>query len=138
MTTTLKQRYVIDGENFSTLDEFYDEVSRVLIPEAVWGRNLDAFNDILRGGFGTPAAGFVLIWKNSSLSRERLGYPETIRQLEIRLTRCDPSNRAQVQNELEQARRQRGPTVFDRLVQIIRIHGAGGAEAADKVDLVLD
>ena len=46
--------YEIDGKNFSTLEEFYDEISRVLIPGAQWGRNLDAFNDILRGGFGTP------------------------------------------------------------------------------------
>lgn len=28
----------IHGENFSTLDEFYDEVERVLIPGVPWGR----------------------------------------------------------------------------------------------------
>lgn len=64
--------YEIDGAKFATLDGFYDEVSRVLIPNAVWGRNLDAFNDILRGGFGTPDDGFVLRWKNHQLSQERL------------------------------------------------------------------
>ena len=46
--------YEIDGNDFSTLDEFYDEITRVLIPGVSWGRNLDAFNDILHGGFGTP------------------------------------------------------------------------------------
>src|SRR5262245_39633780 len=56
-------------------------LSQVLIPGAAWGRNLDAFNDILRGGFGTPEGGFVLQWINSALSRERLGYPETVRRL---------------------------------------------------------
>jgi hypothetical protein len=45
--------YEIDGADFSTLDEFYDEISRVVIPEVYWGRNLDAFDDILSGGFGT-------------------------------------------------------------------------------------
>ena len=69
MTTT----YEIDGANFSTIDGFYEEISRVLIPGATWGRNLDAFNDILWGGFGTPEAGFVLVWKNHHLSRDRLG-----------------------------------------------------------------
>ena len=49
--------YEIDGLEFHTLEEFYDVVSRVLIPNAYWGRNLDAFNDILRGGFGTPEGG---------------------------------------------------------------------------------
>lgn len=49
-----KMMYEIDGARFTTLEGFYDEVSRVLIPGASWGHNLDAFNDILRGGFGTP------------------------------------------------------------------------------------
>ena len=62
-----KPVYEIDGNRFSTLEGFYDEISRVLIPGPYWGRNLDAFNDILRGGFGTPEVGFILRWKNSQL-----------------------------------------------------------------------
>jgi RNAse (barnase) inhibitor barstar len=65
--------FEIDGSRFSTLEEFYDEVHRVLIPLASWGRNLDAFNDILRGGFGTPEVGFEIRWKDHQLSRNRLG-----------------------------------------------------------------
>src|SRR5215468_4974388 len=87
----------IDGDRFSTLEEFYDEVERSLIPGVQWGRNLDAFSDILRGGFGAPQGGFILRWQKSSLSRERLGYAETVRQLENRLKRCHPSNRETVQ-----------------------------------------
>ena len=68
------ETYRIDGERFSTLEEFYEEISRVLIPNAKWGHNLDAFNDILRGGFGTPDEGFILIWENSAVSKRRLGY----------------------------------------------------------------
>ena len=68
-----KPTYEIDGRRFATLDEFYEEISRVLIPGAKWGHNLDAFNDILRGGFGTPDGGFVLRWVNSDVSRQRLG-----------------------------------------------------------------
>jgi RNAse (barnase) inhibitor barstar len=132
-----KATYEIDGRDFSTLEEFYDVVSRALIPGADWGRNLDAFNDILRGGFGTPEAGFVLRWTNSELSRERLGYPETVRQLERRLVRCHPTNREYVAADLERAQRGMGPTVFDWLVEIIGVHGAGGAEQVDGVVLVL-
>jgi RNAse (barnase) inhibitor barstar len=66
--------YEIDGTRFSTLEEFFDEVSRVLIPTVFWGPNLDAFNDILRGGFGTPEEGFLLVWKHSDVSREKLSY----------------------------------------------------------------
>lgn len=117
-----KVALMIDGEQFSTLDEFYDEVSRKLIPGAEWGRNLDAFNDILRGGFGTPKEGFVLVWRSSGLSRDRLGYAETIRQLERRLLRCHPSSRSAVMGQLSRARRSEGPTSFDWLVEIIQRH----------------
>jgi len=112
----------IDGQRFSTLEEFYEEVSRTLIPGTEWGQNLDAFNDILRGGFGTPEDGFTLVWRASDVSRRRLGYAETVRQLQHRLTRSHPSNRAQVRTELEAAQAQRGPTVFDWLVRIISDH----------------
>ncbi len=97
-----KPRFLVDGSEFSTMEEFYDVVSRVLLPGRTWGRNLDAFNDILRGGFGTPDGGFVLVWKDADVSRERLG------------------------------------THFDTLVQILRGHGAGGEEAEDGVELILE
>lgn len=41
-----KKVYEIDGAAFSTLEEFYSEVSRKIVPGADWGHNLDAFNDI--------------------------------------------------------------------------------------------
>ncbi len=112
--------YVIDGANFSTLEGFAGEVSRVLIPGHRWRGNLDAFNDILHGGFGTPEEGFVLVWRNSELSRERLGYPETVRYLEDRIRRCHPSNVPIFAGDLRAAERGTGPTVFDWLVDIIR------------------
>lgn len=135
---TTKPVLELDGRNFSTLEEFYAEVSRVLIPGARWGRNLDAFDDILRGGFGTPPGGFVIRWKYSELSRERLGYPETVRQLEWRLVECHPSNRWFVASELQNARNNIGPTVFDWLIEIIHDHGPGGREAWQGVELILD
>ncbi|HNO80546.1 MAG TPA: barstar family protein [Phycisphaerae bacterium] len=133
-----KPEYEIDGTLFETLDQFFDEVGRKLIPQAQWGHNLNAFNDILRGGFGTPEGGFILRWKNSQVSRERLGYPLTVRYLEKRLKTCRASNRDLVRRELGQARIGVGQTVFDWLVEIIREHGDGGEEAADGVQLILD
>lgn len=130
--------YEIDGAEFETLEGFYEVVSRVLIPGSDWGRNLDAFNDILRGGFGTPEDGFVIKWRNSELSRERLGYQETVHQLEHRLTRCHPSNRSYVSAELEQARSGVGSTVFDWLVEIIKVHCLDGEEEIDGVELQLE
>lgn len=129
--------YTIDGSRIGSLEEFYDEISRVLIPGHRWGRNLDAFNDILRGGFGTPER-FTLRWRHSQKSRLNLGHPETARQLELQLAQCHPANRDNVKQKLADARADIGPTVFDWLVDIIRSHGLGGDEAEDDVQLVLE
>jgi RNAse (barnase) inhibitor barstar len=51
---SFRSEFIIDGSHFSTMKGFYDEVERVFTFGLNWkiGRNLDAFNDILRGGFG--------------------------------------------------------------------------------------
>lgn len=128
--------FEIDGKKFSSLEEFYVQFESAAL-SADWGRNLDAFNDVLSGGFGTPEEGFVLRWRNHCLSRRRLGYAETVRQLERRLERCHPSNRSSVVEQLKQAKRRQGPTVFDWLLEIIQRHGPGGGESADNVRLDL-
>jgi RNAse (barnase) inhibitor barstar len=133
----LKHVYEIDGANFDSLEGFYDEISKKLIPNVSWGRNLDALNDVLRGGFGTPPEGFVLRWKNSQVSRERLGYRETVRQLQLRLARCHPSNRHRVAQDLAAAEDSHGEAVFDWLVSIVNIHCAGGREQENGVELEL-
>jgi RNAse (barnase) inhibitor barstar len=129
---------VLDGARFSDLQGFYEEVSNRLIPGASWGRNLDAFNDILRGGFGTPDDGFELRWVNSALSRERLGWDATIGFVEQKLATCHPQNVPNVEADLSAARRHEGQTLFELIVDIIRRHGTGGREPDERVVLVLE
>jgi RNAse (barnase) inhibitor barstar len=114
-----KQIYEIDGQRFATLDGFYEEIDRVLVRNVSWDRNLGAFNDILRGGFGTPDEGFAIKWRNSSLSRQRLGYEETVCVHEDWLRHCHPSSRESVLERIRQAQRRVGATLFDQLVAII-------------------
>lgn len=128
----------IDGARFDDLEGFWDEVSERLIPGSSWGRNLDAFNDILHGGFGTPEEGFVLRWRNSARSREVLGYAETIRWLERKIRMCHPESVPYVTAELDAARRGEGPTLYGILLEIIRSHGRVGDEAEAGVVLQLD
>jgi RNAse (barnase) inhibitor barstar len=131
---------VIDGRQFVDLEGFYDEISFQLIPGATWGRNLDAFNDILRGGLGMSEGGFYLRWKHSHLSQERLGWAETILWFERNLANTNShSPKARLfQTRLDSARRHEGETMFDKLVRIIRVHGPGGEEADDGVHLILE
>lgn len=128
--------FQIDGRNFDSLEGFYDAVGKSL-GTSPWGRNIDAFNDILRGCFGIPERGFVLRWANSEISRVALGYEATVRYLERKLQRCHRDNVAYVAEELEAARRGEGQTLFEILLEIIRDHGAGGREHEDGVELEL-
>lgn len=63
----------IDGANFSDMEGFYNEIDRVLTKDLDWntGHNLNAFNDLLRGGFGVHdyEEPFKLIWLNSAKSK---------------------------------------------------------------------
>ena len=116
------REYEIDGRLTTSLKAFFAEIGRVLLPGVAWGENLDALDDVLYGGFGTPDEGFAIRWRNSSEARKALGYPETVRELEFRLAHCHASNREPVERELGLARANAGPTVFDWLVEIIRSH----------------
>lgn len=127
---------VVDGAVFSDFQGFVHEFTR-LLDDYTWHGSLDAFNDILRGGFGTPEGGWVLRWLNSELSRAALGHEATARRLEGLLATCHPENRSQVGIELARARRGEGPTLFDEIVAIIRDHGPGGTESEDGIVLEL-
>lgn len=101
--------YEIDGASFDTVEGFYDEVSRVLVPDVSWGRNLDAFDDVLSGGFGTPDEGFIFRWLHHEVSRGRLRQSDASWRLDSPMS---PGHRIADLN------------VFDQLVQIIRSHEA--------------
>jgi RNAse (barnase) inhibitor barstar len=133
----LKPIIEIDGARFDTLEGFWDEISTRVIPGAYWGRNFDAFNDILRGGFGTPDGGFKLRWVNFQQSREALGFAETIRWLEHALQHCHPDSVEHLKKEIEAASRGEGPTLVDIIIRIIQVHGPGGSEEEDAVELEL-
>ena len=75
-----KQVLEIDGRCFDDLDGFFEHVGQRLIPGASWGKNLDAFNDILRGGFGTPDEGFILRWVGAFGRGAPLALPGRVRK----------------------------------------------------------
>jgi len=91
--------FIFNGNNFDTLDGFYDEVERVLTKDLDWkiGRNLNAFDDVLCGGFGAfeYEEAINIIWENSTKSNSDLGYP---------------------------ANKREGQTVFDIIIEIIKDH----------------
>jgi RNAse (barnase) inhibitor barstar len=114
--------YEIAGDRIRSAEDFYIVIGEAVNgPGGYFGSNLDALSDCLRGGFGTPdTGGFQFRWLRHAESARNLGYSETLRQLEFRLERCHPSNRAHVEADLANARRQQGPTVFDWIVSVFQ------------------
>lgn len=82
-----KQIITINGDNFSDLETFYDEIDNVLTKNLDWktGHNLNAFNDLLRGGFGVYEyeEPVKLVWTNFSNSKKTLGQELIDRLVEV-------------------------------------------------------
>lgn len=117
--------YELNGSDVRTLEEFYVQIGEAINgPNGYFGSNLDAFWECLHGGYGTPDGDYTIRWLQSDDSRRSLGYPETVRQLELRLLKCHPTNHDHVRLELKQATKGKGQTVFDWLVDLI--HAADG------------
>lgn len=73
----MREEFIINANNFNDLEGFYNEVEAVFTYNLGWkiGRNLDAFNDTLRGGFGRHEYGMPINikWINFDKSVKELG-----------------------------------------------------------------
>ena len=116
----------LDGSAFDDLDGFHDEVERKLTKGLDWrpAHNLNAFNDLLYGGFGVHEyyESVQLIWRDSARSRKVLGWPATEAYLSSKLKTCHPQNRPEVKEDLAAARRREGQTLYELICKIIREH----------------
>ncbi|MCX4392834.1 MULTISPECIES: barstar family protein [unclassified Streptomyces] len=113
--------YVIEGSRVTGLEQFWTVIGEsVNGPGGYFGRNLDALADCLGGGMGTPDDGdFAFEWRDHASSARALGHEETARYLRQSLSRAHPTNRASVQQRLDEALAGRGPTLFDLIVAVL-------------------
>jgi RNAse (barnase) inhibitor barstar len=107
---------VLDGDQIDNLSTFYDEVENKLTRDLGWsmGRNLDAFNDVLRGGFGVHDYDepIQLIWQHSGKSSVALGWEETVIYFQAMLTTCHPANVEMVGGQLAKSEGWRTPAAI--------------------------
>ena len=119
MNEDQRKKIIIDGAKFSTLEEFYTEIDRLLTKDLTWrtGHNMDAFHDLLRGGFGVHeyGEGVDFVWVNSDKSRQDFGYEATVQYWERLAERCHPTNRERMLEKAKHARKCQGETLFDIL-----------------------
>ena len=87
--------FILNGNNFTDMEGFYNEMDKLLTKNLHWktGHNLNAFNDLLRGGFGVHEYNepITIRWINFDKSKEALGDEMMLILLEIMLD-CDDSD----------------------------------------------
>jgi hypothetical protein len=69
--------YTVDGRKFSDYGGFIAEFNRQVFGDhKTWSGNLDQFDDMLQGGFGTPSSDehFTIQSENADKSRKDLGH----------------------------------------------------------------
>lgn len=110
--------YIIDGSNFSNLEEFWKEIERIF---SFTVSNIDGFKrnfSSLRDLFALLPRDTIVVWKNSKLSVKRLSYAETINMLQETQQNCHPSWNEIIKKEIELAQYNLGETIFDVVVKI--------------------
>ena len=127
----------INGENFYNLSGFYNEITNSLSLNDSWGKNLDAFNELLRGGFGTPENGFILLWSNSEVSKQKLSQLETRNYFLNKLPSCEADKKDSELQNIHIFKNEDRTTIFDWLINIITDHCINGNEAEDGIILLL-
>lgn len=122
------QTLVLDGSRVHDIASFYDEVNRVFMADEDWklGASLDALDDLFHGAYGAlkDAAFTRLLWLHIDRSREALGMDATRAWYQHRLQHPETFNTHVAQQKLDALERDRGPTYFDIVMQIIAEHPA--------------
>jgi len=69
-----QKEFVLDGNDFSDLQGFFNSIGSLLTINNEWGKNWNALNDILQGGFIKTEyeEPFRLIWVNARKSEKEL------------------------------------------------------------------
>ena len=116
-----RYEYIIDGNEFNNIDEFYKFIDKTFSDGEEPCRNLDAFVDFLRGGFGKHKYNepIKITWINRDKSKKDLGYGETIKILKKRLEKCHPSNKENIKKQIELAEKNEGKTIYDEIIECI-------------------
>ena len=123
-----RREVILDGDKFSDLKGFFTQASRAFgTPEGREIRNMDAFNDALRGGLGRHEVyePLAIRWLHSDKSREDRGYEAAAAWYESLLEKAHPANREALEKRLAAARAGEGPTLFDTLTGVIRRTDSG-------------
>lgn len=116
----------IEGNSIKDIASFYAEINRVFMVGESWmiGHSLDAFDDLLFGGYGAlqGAQSVELVWHHMDHSRKALGYQVTRDYYLDKLKPGSPYNKKLFAEKLAALESGTGETYFDRVMAIIAEH----------------
>lgn len=105
---------------------FYEEINRVFMSGESWriGQSLDAFNDLLYGGYGAlqGAQSVELVWHHMDHSRKALGDQTTQGYYLDKLKPGSPYSKKLFAEKLEALDNGTGETYFDCIMTILADH----------------
>ncbi|MCC5612642.1 barstar family protein [Nostoc sp. CHAB 5834] len=116
----------IKGNAINDIVSFYEEINRVFMAAESWtiGQSLDAFDDLLYGGYGAlqGAQRIELVWHNMDHSRKALGYQTTRLYYLDKLRPGSPYNKKLFAEKLGALEGGTGETYFDSIMSILAEH----------------
>lgn len=108
------------------ISDLYEQFNRELMADQDWhlGETLDGLNDVLYRidseiREGDPA---TLVWTDHAHSREALGFDETQRWLQHKLSQPESFNQQRVQTDLDDLRNGVGRTYFELVLEVFAAH----------------
>lgn len=120
------KKYRIDGAEVNGISDLYEQFNRELMADQDWrlGSSLDGFNDILYRvdseiRAGNPA---TFMWIDHVHSRDALGFDETQRWLQSKLSQPSSFNQQRIQTDLDELRNGLGKTYFEIILEIFADH----------------
>lgn len=120
------KKYRIDGAEVQGIADLYEQFNRELMADEDWrlGASLDALNDILYRVDGEIRDGepATFVWNDHAHSRETLGFEETQRWLQNKLSQPNSFNQQRIQSDLDDLRNGLGKTYFELILEVFADH----------------
>lgn len=116
----------LQGKEITDIPSFYSQINDLLMGEKDWklSNSLDAFDDLLYGAYSKWKDYDLLeiIWHDIETSKENLGYQCTLNYYRSKIFPGSPFNISLFKQKIEELKKDKGPSYFDILIEIIESH----------------
>jgi len=123
---TMKKEIIIDGNLIYDKKSLYAEINRQFMQEESWqlAESLDAFDDLLYGGFGAIKENeeVRLVWLSFENNKDTFGLEFTRNFYKEKLDQPEDFDSKLVQRQLDEMERGEGQTYFEIIEEIISAH----------------